>query len=192
MSYAAAAAGSGHRRHRRQGNANSNRRATEPSRAKAATLSSVSGESAPTHTHKVKVTGARRIWGTLQECSVRSVRNTLTRLCGIGNSVRVKRKTKVNPSTHRSQWWFVLHADESLLVALEEKWAPVCLQTSWKIEPCFKPAEASTEENTPSSVTPVNKSDPHPSHNTSSTIDSIVHAFHREQRVCHNNSCARH
>ena len=102
MSYAAAAAGSGHRRHRRQGSANSNRRATEPSRAKAATLSSVSGESAPTHTHKVKVTGARRIWGTLQECSVRSVRNTLTRLCGIGNSVRVKRKTKVNPSTHRS------------------------------------------------------------------------------------------
>ena len=86
----------------------------------------------------------------------------------------MKRKTKFIPQPERSQWWFVLHADESLLVALEEKWMSVCLQTSWKIEPCFKPAEVSTEENTPSSVTPVNKSDPHPSHNTSSTLDSIV------------------
>ena len=174
-SYASAArAGSGHRHYRGRGNADSNRRAAKPSGAEAATPTSASGESARTHTPKVKVTGARRIWGTLQECSVRSVKNALTRLCGIDNSVQVKRKTKVNPSTRRSQWWFVLHADETLLVALEEKWDSVRLQTSWKIEPCFKPAEASTEMNTLSSDSPVNKPDPHSSRNTSTTVTPTV------------------
>ena len=41
----------------------------------------------------------------------------------------------------------MLLADENLLVALEEIWAFVHLQTSWKLQPCFKPGEASTEAN---------------------------------------------
>ena len=41
----------------------------------------------------------------------------------------------------------MLLADENLLVALEEIWAFVHLQTSWKLQPCFKPGEASIEAN---------------------------------------------
>ena len=89
------------------------------------------------------VAGARKIWGTLQECTVKSVRNVRARLCNIDNSVQVRRKARAHPLTNKKQWWFVLHAHENVLVALEEKWASVKLQTSWKLEPCLKPVDTS-------------------------------------------------
>ena len=99
-----------------------------------------------THSSKAKVAGARRIWDTLQECTVKSVRNVLTHLCNIDNSVvQVKRKARVHPLTNKNQWWFVLHAHENVLVTLEQKWASVKLQTSWKLEPCFKPIDTSVK-----------------------------------------------
>ena len=59
----------------------------------------------------------------MRECTVRTVKNVLVRLCNIdGQSIQVKRKTKVLPMTNRNRWWFVLHASESLLLALEELW----------------------------------------------------------------------
>ena len=35
-------------------------------------------------------------------------------------------------------WWFVLHDDEASLQAIDGKWEQVKLQTSWKLEPCFR------------------------------------------------------
>ena len=85
--------------------------------------------------------------------------------------VEVKRKTKVHPLTHRTQWWFVLHANENLLVALEEKWASVHLQTSWKLEPCYKPVD-----NLQASVSDVAVHNPSPSHSNALMSDPNVSA----------------
>ena len=41
----------------------------------------------------------------------------------------------------------MLRADENPLISLEEIWASVHLQTSWKLQPCLNQSEASTEAN---------------------------------------------
>ena len=94
---------------------------------------------------KVKVAGARRIWGTLRDCTIKSVKNVIARVCKIDSGVHVKRKVKENPTSKKTRWWFVLHATEDLLCDLEGKWAEVNLQTSWKLEPCFKPFETDSQ-----------------------------------------------
>ena len=94
---------------------------------------------------KVQVAGARRVWGTMKDSTVKSVKNVISRVCKIDGGLRVKRKTKDNPVTNRSKWWFVIHADEHLLSELDAKWEQVKLQTLWKLEPCFKLENASTE-----------------------------------------------
>ena len=38
------------------------------------------------------------------------------------------------------QWWFVIHDDESVLSDLDTKWNLVQVQTSWKLECCYKPS----------------------------------------------------
>ena len=37
---------------------------------------------------------------------------------------------------------YIVRAEESLLKQLDEKWEKVKLQTSWKLEPCYKQSEA--------------------------------------------------
>ena len=101
--------------------------------------------SVPPTMSKVKVAGARRIWGTLRDCTVKSVKNVIARVCKIDSGVHVKRKVKENSTSKKIRWWFVLHATEDLLCDLEGKWAEVNLQTSWKLEPCFKPFETDSQ-----------------------------------------------
>jgi len=81
--------------------------------------------------------GVRRIWGTLSECTVNSVKNVISRICKLENGLHVRRKTKFSPVTNKTKWWFVVHADEGLLSELNTKWDQVKLQTSWNLEPCF-------------------------------------------------------
>jgi len=45
----------------------------------------------------------------------------------------------------------VIHADEVCLQQLESEWQKVELQTSWKLEPCYRYLESDTYERTPSS-----------------------------------------
>ena len=42
------------------------------------------------------------------------------------------------------RWWFVIHASENVLLDLEGSWDQLQLQTSWKLEPCFKPSDPVT------------------------------------------------
>ena len=93
--------------------------------------------------------GARKIWGTMKDSTVKSVKNVISCVCKIDGGLRVKRKTKENPVTNRTKWWFVIHADECLLSDLDAKWEQVKLQTLWKLEPCFKPENPPTEAETP-------------------------------------------
>jgi len=50
--------------------------------------------------------------------------------------------------THRTKWWYVIHADEQFLSDLDAKWEQV-KQTPWKLEPCFKHENAPTEADIP-------------------------------------------
>ena len=86
---------------------------------------------------KIQVVGARRIWGTLRDSTVNSVKNVISRICKLENGIRVRRKTKVSPVTNKTKWWYVVHADEDFLTELNTKWDQVKVQTSWKLEPCF-------------------------------------------------------
>ena len=104
--------------------------------------------------HKIQVIGARRIWGTLSECTVNSVKNVISRICKLENGLHVRRKTKFSPVTNKTKWWFVVHADEGLLSELNTKWDQVKLQTSWKLEPCFMYSD-SEGNNRAGAVSPV-------------------------------------
>ena len=52
---------------------------------------------------KVKITGARRIWGTLETCSPGAISTKLVPTTG---PLRVRRKTK--RLVNKSVWWFVV------------------------------------------------------------------------------------
>ena len=43
---------------------------------------------------KVKVDGACRIWGTLHDCTAKSVKNVIARVCKVDGGVHVKCKVK--------------------------------------------------------------------------------------------------
>ena len=83
-------------------------------------------------------TGVRRIWGTMKACTVPTVIKSITRLTGIGSNVQVKRKYKTNDKDKVVKWWYILRAEEAVLNQLEQEWEKVQLQTSWKLEPCYK------------------------------------------------------
>ena len=86
--------------------------------------------------NKVKVEGARRVWGTLRSTTTKSVSTTISKVCGM-NPEKVKRKFKKNNSGRIVRWWFVLHDSEKALSEMDAKWDQVHMHTSWKLEPCY-------------------------------------------------------
>ena len=76
------------------------------------------------------------MWGTLSVCSAGTVQNVIRGMCA-NSTIEVRRKTKEMPNG-KACWWFVLHNDEARLQAIDAKWEHVELQTSWKLEPCFR------------------------------------------------------
>ena len=88
------------------------------------------------HRARTKVDGARRIWGTMNQTSMKTVENAISRFCKM-DGLSIKRKTKTGSS--KSSWWFVVHADKKVLCELENKWDEVHLHTSWMLQTCSKP-----------------------------------------------------
>ena len=125
-----------------------------------------------------RVVGARKIWGTLKNSSVSSIKSVISRLCNIDGGLRVRRKDQEGSMTKRSRWWYVVHGNEPLLNQLETKWDQVKLQTSWKLEPCFM-HESSTiwpAQNNPPPVdntTTGNVSDSQPALNDNTAVSSL-------------------
>ena len=92
----------------------------------------------PTPQARVRVEGARRIWGTHPHATSKTVENAIGRFCNV-QELRIKRKTSRNLQTRKSSWWFVIHAEESVLRELDDKWDSLNTQTSWVLKPCSKP-----------------------------------------------------
>ena len=75
----------------------------------------VSGESKKS---RIKVDGARKIWGTVPTCSAGAVAATISKFVPSKLKLRVRRKTKTL-SSNKAMWWFVVHGEESDLNVLE-------------------------------------------------------------------------
>ena len=93
---------------------------------------------------RTKVDGACRIWGTMNQTSVKTA---ISRFCKM-DGLSIKRKTKTGSS--KSSWWFVVHANKKVLCDLESKWDEVHLHTSWMLQACSKPDNNPT--NSPENV----------------------------------------
>ena len=70
---------------------------------------------------KVRVSGARRVWGTHWSCTAKAVNSAISKLCGITPNT-VKRKIVKSTSGKTTRWWFVIHDTEEVLTSLESKW----------------------------------------------------------------------
>ena len=128
---------------------------------------------------KVKVAGARRIWGTLKTCSPGAVSSTLSKLVPTVGALKVKRKTK--RLERKTVWWFVVHGSESDLNVLEQSWVKIQSQTLWTLQACYMPADSqpiesinthdssSTSTTKPPSMTQMPSTPTHGSSSTSTT-----------------------
>ena len=105
--------------------------------------------------HKVKVEGARRIWGTMRACSPGAITAIISRLVSERLELRIKRKTK-QLANNKTIWWFVVHGTERDLVLLEQGWEKVKTQTSWTLEHCLmSPNVSSSQTPLPNAHAPV-------------------------------------
>ena len=102
---------------------------------------SASGES---NKSRIKVAGARKIWGTVPTCSAGAVAATISKLVPTKLQLRIRRKTKAS-IRNKVVWWFVVHGTESDLVILERDWEKVQMQTLWSLENCYMPSLSTTQ-----------------------------------------------
>ena len=131
---------------------------------------------------RVRVEGARRIWGTHPHATTKTIENAIERFCKI-QGLRIKRKTSQNVQSRKSSWWFVIHADESVLQQLDTSWEALSTQTSWILKPCSKPADvgnsaqisldgsAQVQLDTPNTERPTSDSDSQQSTSISTNVN---------------------
>jgi len=91
---------------------------------------------------KARGEGSEESLGTLRSATYSAIRNTIAKVSEISAPLRVTRKFATSPSG-KPKWWFLLHADEDVLLILEENWEKVSLQTGWRLESCTRPSDAS-------------------------------------------------
>ena len=113
---------------------------------------------------KVKVVGARRVWGTHWSSSPKAVTNTIRKFCGV-TPERVRRKCIKNDTGRVTRWWFIIHDSEEVLINIDSKWDQLKLQVAWELEPCFAPQKqldsASSQTNAPENLNPENDTQSH-------------------------------
>ena len=108
----------------------------------------VTGRSTSKTTAEVQeelVEGARRVWRTMKGTATGAVIFTISKFALVA-SLKIKRKTNVDSTGMINTWWFVIHDSEANLQLLETKYEAIQLQTSCKLEPCFKPSHPDPDE----------------------------------------------
>ena len=61
--------------------------------------------------------------------------------------IKGEKEFKTGTDGKVTRWWYIIHAEEACLQQLENEWQKVELQTSWKLEPCYRYLES--DEQTP-------------------------------------------
>ena len=158
---------------------------------------------------RVRVEGARRVWGTHPHATTKTIENAIERFCKI-HGLRIKRKTSRNVQSRKPSWWFVIHAmpchaDESVLQQLDASWEALSTQTSWILKPCSKPAnmgnstqislDGSAQEqlDTPNTERPTSDSDSQQSTSISTSVNQTsLAASDSEMPQNQSNSASAH
>ena len=119
------------------------------------TTTSSANPDPPVNRAKERVTGSRKIWGTLKSTTTAAVSSTLAKLTSVQSETQVQVKRKYKLSDKKTvRWWFVVRGTEEVLTKIKNEWERVSLQTNWKIEPVlhFQPATDSAESESQSST----------------------------------------
>ena len=66
-----------------------------------------------------------------------TVTSALSRLTSVGDKLQIRRKFKTTTG-NRIRWWFVVRGSEEDLCNLGNEWDHINIQTSWKLEMCYK------------------------------------------------------
>ena len=122
----------------------SHNKASQDSGSPSRQSSRSSGKSLDTHARET-VEGVRRVWGTLRNCTYRTVLATLRKLTSVAENVEVRRKFKKRDGSE-IRWWFLIRGDESVLQTLQMEWENVENSTSWKLELCHRPISPTPEQ----------------------------------------------
>ena len=80
----------------------------------------------------IPVSGERIIWGAQKNTIENEVEETIARLTSLSASDFII--TKKYSDTESQRWWFVIAAEESVLLKLQEEWHLVKDQTHWKLK----------------------------------------------------------
>ena len=131
---------------------------------------------------KEKVPGARRVWGTMKSCTSGTIKGAIARFCNIID-IRVKRKTK-QIGENKERWWFVIHGNEESLANLDLLWERVQIQTSWKLETCFKAAASTSHSTLQSFPTPLDSQATAPAPTVPSPIVPVPTAENVDETGC--------
>ena len=80
----------------------------------------------------IPVSGERIVWGTYSSTIEKKVEETITRLTSLSASDFTIAKKYSDSVSQR--WWFVIAAEESVLLKLQEEWHSVKAHTRWKLK----------------------------------------------------------
>ena len=98
---------------------------------------------------RVAIPGSRKIWHTKKSTKVAAVFDAIKSLTDVPTTgMTIKRKYKEDGEKKIVQWFFVVRAEESVLVELENVWpSTIHQQIGWQILPLLKfPMKASQNE----------------------------------------------
>ena len=90
-------------------------------------------------TKKKRVPDVRKGWGCLKTCTSQAVASTIARLCpSMEGKLQARRKFVTNKDGRTAKWWFLIKGEEPVLTEVEKIWERIFVQTSWKLQNCFK------------------------------------------------------
>ena len=97
------------------------------------------GQSSPRQCSRndIPVSRKKMIWGTCRSNKVEEVKRTISSLISVsaGDLTITKKILYSNPEEeYIVRWWFVVTAEESALLKLQEEWHSVEAETNWKLK----------------------------------------------------------
>ena len=92
--------------------------------------------------NRVAIPGARKIWNTKMSTKEETIFTTIETLTSMPtDEMTIKKKYKLDLGKRKiEKWHFVIRADESILLQLDQAWITSAMQqkTGWKLLPLLK------------------------------------------------------
>ena len=86
------------------------------------------------------------MWRTLKSTTSQAVLNAIESLTNVSTqNLTIKRKFKEKREGQMTKWWFVINADEAILLELETAWSVIEQQTEWTLGPVLRYPESESD-----------------------------------------------